>query len=187
MNDADSPLTEPSEIRSGDTIKWRREDLTGDYPASDGWSLEYHLVNTSGQIDIIAAAYQTDAFLITITAADSAAFAAGTYKWTSKVINGAEKYSDRLGTIEILPDLEAADSGLDTRSSTKVALDAHDDIIEKVKKHSSYSIAGRTYSLKDLTELREDRNALNIEYQRELREERQKSGKRGGTSVKMVL
>lgn len=187
MNDADSPLTEPAEIRSGDTIKWRRQDLTGKYPASDGWTLEYHLVNSGGQIEIIAATYQTDAFLITITAADSAAFTAGTYKWTSKVIKGDEKYSDRLGTIEILPDLEAADSGLETRSSTKIALDTMDSLIEKVKKHSSYSIGGRTYALKDLGELRKERNALMIDYQQELRVERVKSGKRVNTSVKMVL
>ena len=180
MLDADAPTTEPSEIRSGDTIKWRREDLAGDYPASAGWSLIYYLVNSDGQEVITAAAYNTDAFLITITAAESAAYTSGTYKWTSKVVKSTEKYTDRRGTIEILPDLAAASSGLETRSDTKVALDNMNTIIKNVKKHNSYSIGGRAYSLRDLPELRKEKNALTAEYNRELRRERIKSGKKGG-------
>lgn len=180
MDNADAPKTEPSEIRSGDTVKWLREDKSGDYPASEGWSLEYYLVNSAGQETITAAAYNTDGFLITLTAAESAAYTAGTYKWVSKFVKGAEKYTDRRGTIEILPDLEAADSGLETRSDTKVALDAINTIIKNIKKHNSYSIGGRSYSVRDLQELRKERNALQAEYNMELRKERIKSGKKGG-------
>ncbi len=184
MLDADAPLTEPTEIRAGDTIKWRRSDLTGDYPASDGWALEYYFVNSAGQITITAATYSTDEFLVTLTAAITAAYTTGIYKWISKAVKGTEKYTDRQGTIEILADLEAATTGLETRSDTKIALDNVETIIKAVKKHSSYSLSGRTYVLKDIPDLLELRKKLTAEYKAELDKENRDRGIKTGNKIK---
>ena len=70
------PSREPSDIVAGDTIEWYRTDLTGDFPASGGWTLAYTLRLRSGtgnKITVNAAA-SGDAFLVTILAATSANF-----------------------------------------------------------------------------------------------------------------
>ncbi len=122
---AEIATTEPSRIRAGDTIEWRREDLS-DYPASE-WTLKYYLLKTGKQI-IITAIADDDNFAITVTKAVSALYAAGIYSWLAKVYQGVapniEEHTIGQGTIEILPDLTVAAGGYDTRSHAKIMLDA---------------------------------------------------------------
>ena len=71
----DIPLEEPTEVVAGNTITWRREDLT-DHDPADEWSLAYHAFGLKGKFDISASADGED-FAITVSASASAAFQEG--------------------------------------------------------------------------------------------------------------
>ena len=116
------PTTEPATLRAGDTLAWRREDLTADYPASAGWVLAYKLVNAAGNIAITASA-SGDAFAVSVAAATSATYAAGVYAWVATVTLASARYTVDSGTITVLANLAAATTS-DQRSPARKALDA---------------------------------------------------------------
>lgn len=114
------PTTEPAFIQAGDTTTWQK--ALPDYPASAGWVLSYRLINSAGAIDITAAASGDD-HLITIPAATTAAYPAGTYTWVATVTLAAERYTLGRGTVTVQPDLAAQPAGFDARSTAQKALD----------------------------------------------------------------
>lgn len=115
------PTTEPVSVRAGDTIAWRREDLTADYPASAGWALAYRLVNSAGYLSISASA-DGDAFAVLVSAATSAGYTPGLYTWHATVTKAAERYTVGTGSITVERNL-AASTAYDTRSPARQALD----------------------------------------------------------------
>jgi hypothetical protein len=116
------PTTEPSRVTAGDTIAWTKS--LPDYPASSGWILKYRLINAAGKLDITATAAGDD-HAVSVPAATSAAWLAGTYTVTAWVEKGAERYTVSVsGTLLVEPNLAAAVAGLDTRSEAKKILDA---------------------------------------------------------------
>lgn len=173
---ADIPKTEPTEIQAGDTIKWRREDLS-DYPASQGWSLNYNFVGQAGRFAVAAAA-DGDKFAITIAAAISATYTAGIYQWVAKVSKGTESYTVDSGTCKVLPDLYAKTAALDGRSHAKKVLDSIEAVIEgrATKDQMSYQIAGRQLSRTPIADLLTLRSRYKAEYSAELKAERIKNG-----------
>lgn len=114
------PSTEPSSFRAGDLLAWTKS--LSDYPANDGWALVYTLINASAKITINASASGAD-FSVSVPAATTAAYAAGSYQWMARVTKATEIYTVANGTIEILPNL-AAQSTFDFRSHAKTMLDA---------------------------------------------------------------
>lgn len=122
---AEIPTREPAQIRAGDTIKWRREDLSLDYPATL-WTLKYYLLKSDKQI-VITATASGDLFAVTISKTSSAAYTAGLYSWIAKVSKGTtpniEEYTVDQGTITVLPDLTTQTTGYDTRSYNRKMLD----------------------------------------------------------------
>lgn len=172
----DTPKTEPSEIQAGDTIKWRREDLS-DYPASQGWSLNYNFVGQAGRFAVAAAA-DGDKFAVAITAATSATYTAGIYQWVAKVSKGTESYTVDSGTCKVLLDLYAKTAAFDGRSHAKKVLDSIEAVIEgrATKDQMSYQIAGRQLSRTPITDLLKLRSLYKAEYQREVDAERAANG-----------
>lgn len=124
------PTTEPAELRAGDTWEWRREDLAADYPAS-AWTLTYRFKNAAGGFEVIAAA-DGDAFAVTVAAATTAAYAAGTYAWAAQVVSGATKKTVDSGTFKVLPNLFAgqATAASDQRTHARKTLEAVEAVIE---------------------------------------------------------
>lgn len=122
--------TEPEKITAGDYVQWKREAAglsipTGDVPlASAGWALTYALVKSGVRIAISAATHETHNFLVTLSAATTAAYTAGVYQWQAYVTKSAERYLVGTGTIEILPNFAVAATGYDARSHVKKVLDA---------------------------------------------------------------
>ena len=169
--------TEPATIRAGDTLAWRREDLTGDYPASAGWALAYRLVNAAGKIDIAASA-SGDAFAVSVAAATSAGYTAGAYTWVATVTKGAERYTVDTGSMQVLADLAAATTA-DTRSAARQALDAVDAAL-RVYGSKAYlqeiSIAGRGQKFQTPGEFMAFRSRLQGEVAREVNAERLANG-----------
>ncbi len=125
---ASIPTAEPQTIQAGDTLAWRREDLSADYPASGGWTLAYRVVNASGKFDITASADGVN-FAVLVAAATTAAYVAGPYAWAATVTKAAERYTVGTGQLSVLANLSAATTA-DTRSSARKALDAVNTALE---------------------------------------------------------
>lgn len=127
---ADIPTIEPAELRAGDTWKWTKS--LADYPASTPWTLKYRFKNAAGGFEITASASGDD-FSVTVGAATTTAYVAGTYDWVSWVEGGSsEKYTIGTGVAEVLPDLRTgtATAALDVRSHARKVLDAIEAWIE---------------------------------------------------------
>lgn len=161
------PTREPSSVVAGDTIAWRKT-LT-DYPANEGWSLKYRLINAAGKIDITAVADGAD-HQVTITATTSAAYAAGEYTWQSYVEKVGERYTLEAGALTIQPDLAAQAAGFDTRSTAKKTLALLDAAMIAHGASAwtqEYEIAGRRMKYRSPAEFEGFRNRLKAEVARE--------------------
>lgn len=111
---------EPSEFVAGDTVAWQRTFL--DYPASSGWTLAYTLINATGKQSITASASGVDHF-VTLTAATTATWPPGVYRWQAVVTKAAERYTVGTGEIVVRPNLVGA-SRYDPRSFAQRMVDA---------------------------------------------------------------
>lgn len=101
-------LTEmPAEIPAGTTVEYTR--TLPDYPADDGWTLEVALRGAS-VIDATTA-QSGKAFVVTLTAAQTATLTAGTYQWQERVTKAGKKYLAACGTAVVLLDLVTAGPG----------------------------------------------------------------------------
>lgn len=120
------PTTEPVSIRAGDFLTWTK--TLSDYPANDGWVLSYTLINASAKITITASASGAD-HLVSVAAATSAGYTAGSYSWMSRVTKGTEIYTVDTGSMQILPNL-AALTTFDGRSHAKVMVEAIEAAIQ---------------------------------------------------------
>ena len=120
------PTTEPTTIRAGDLLSWSKS--LADYPANDGWALAYTLINGSTKLTINASASGAD-HLVSVAAATSAAYAAGSYSWMARVTKGTEIYTVDTGSMQILPNL-AALTTYDGRSHAKVMVEAIEAAIQ---------------------------------------------------------
>jgi hypothetical protein len=120
--------TEPTSIQAGDTLAWRREDLSTDYPASSGWALSYRIVNASGKFDISATA-DGAYFAILVAASTTASYTPGPYAWAAVVTKTTERYTVGTGQLTVLANLNAAATA-DTRTSARKALDSVNAALE---------------------------------------------------------
>jgi hypothetical protein len=107
----------------------------------------------------------------------------GSYRWEMFVTRVSDDARIRVSTgyWEVFPDLTAGP--IDNRSHAQIVLDAVEAVIEgtATKEQSSWSIAGRSLSLRTYEELRQIRADYMSEVNRERKEELQKQGK-GGTN-----
>lgn len=120
------PTTEPQTMRAGDFITWQKT-LT-DYPANAGWSLVYTLINGSTKLTINATASGAD-HLVSVAAATSASYAAGSYTWMARVTKATEIYTVDTGSLEVLPNL-AALTTFDGRSHARIMVAAIEAAIQ---------------------------------------------------------
>ena len=116
----DIPSIEPASITAGDTVQWTRS--LPDYSAASSWVLKYRLINAAGKIDIVSTASGSD-HLVSVTAATSAGWAAGTYSWQAFVEKATERYTVGNGTMVVGRNLAAEAAGFETRTTAKQILD----------------------------------------------------------------
>jgi len=116
------PTSEPQTLRAGDTWKWRREDLIA-YPAT-AWTLKYRFKNAAGGFEVTATADGAN-HSVTVAAATTAAYAAGTYDFVAWVAYSGEEYTIASGRLIVEPDLRglSAAAALDGRSDMRRILD----------------------------------------------------------------
>jgi len=151
-------------VTAGDTLKWTRS--LSDYPATT-WTLTYTLVNSTTRITITASASGTD-FAVTVSAATSSGYAAGTYDWRAQVSSGGEVYTVGTGRIKINPVWSAATDG---RSQARRALEAIESVLEGRASSATaeYEIAGRRLKYIPIPELLQLRDRYKSEVAREER------------------
>ena len=132
--------TVPSSFVQGDTVTWTRSFT--DYPASDGWALTYAFVRTGDQQTATGSA-DGDEFDVTITAANSASFSTGEYKWQEYVTKGAERHTTAEGTVQVELNLVDQTTGYDGRTHNEKVLDAIKAAVEgrADQTQASYSVS----------------------------------------------
>ena len=161
----DIPTNEPQSLRAGDTWKWTR--TLADYSAPT-WVLKYRFKNATSYFEITAAASGSD-HAVTITAATTATYAAGTYTWMAWVEGGSsEKYTVDTGTLTVDPDYRSSTAAYDGRSHARKMLDAIESWIENHDPAvAEYEIAGRRMKYIPIPELIAMRSRYKTEVQSE--------------------
>lgn len=171
---------EPTIVTAGDTLIWKRS--LADYVAPT-WVLTYALINSLNKINITATNSGGD-HLVTVAAATSATYAAGTYRWQSYVTSGSERHNIGTGEIVVKQNF-AAESTIDTRSEAKTILDAINAVIAKraTLDQEEYTISGRSLKrtpIADLIVLRDKYAAI---YKSEQAAEQLAQGKFGKNKI----
>lgn len=157
----DIPLCEPTEFTAGETVKWRREDLTTHYPA-DEWTLRYYIFGREGKYTIDATA-DGEEFSITLSAGDSAGYVPGDYSVVGRVTKtvGGEIYEAYSGKLTVHQDpANIGTEQFDDRTHARKCLDAIEAVLEgrAGRADKSYQIAGRPvehFTLKELIDARD--------------------------------
>lgn len=138
-------LTEvPQSIESGDTTRIALG--YSDFPAT-AWTAALLLnIPGSAPLSITGTTYQTSSFLFVITAANSAALAAGFYDWSVRVtaITGGDVSTADYGLIEVRPNFGATVA----KSSAQLQLDAAQTALTTLlgSPYSSVSFNGQSFS-----------------------------------------
>lgn len=158
------PTTEPTTITAGDTVQWTK--TLSDYPA-DAYALNYTLQPISGgtPLEVTAAASGTD-HAVTISAATSAGYSSGDYRWfsfVSDLATSTQRFTLEHGSLSILPDPATFTTASDLRSHARTVLDAIEAVLEgratSAQAEYSLNVAGNQTQIKyiqiaDLLKLR---------------------------------
>lgn len=166
----------PSEIRAGDTVKWRDNsstDVFGNEIKSDEWTLTYFLRfnHTHEGHTVVGTAFGTD-WEFTISATDSAGFDAGDWYWQAIATKGSEKITLGYGSLEVEPSLSytGQPSAYDGRTQAKKDLEAVQTAIRTLIKGGAvqeYKIGNRNLKRYDLPDLIQLEGRLKAEVKRE--------------------
>lgn len=142
----------PAAFTAGDTLTFRRT-LAG-YPASAGWALVYTLINATAKITLPTAVASGDDYVVTVPAATSANYAAGSYSYMATVTLAGERYTVETGTLVVRANL-SAQSTYDNRSPAREALDEVNAALRAYGNKAwqqSYTIGGRSQTFRSVEE-----------------------------------
>ena len=154
----------PSEIIAGTTIEWVDEATTAginETISSPDWTLEYFLrTNTAseGHISTGTQYQNSTGWQFTISATDSAGFAAGDWFWSARAFKSGKVFEIGSGELVVKQSLQytGTPSAIDNRTQTEIDLDAVTAAIRAIiaDKAAKYSIGGRSFERINLPELR---------------------------------
>ena len=166
----------PSEIRAGDTVKWRDDssnDVFGNEIKSDEWTLKYYLrTNTRPSAHTSTGSAYSTGWEFTISATDSAGFMAGTWYWQAIATKGSEKITLGYGTLTVEAALEysGAPTLFDGRTQARKDLEAVQAAIRTLIAGGAvqeYKICNRNLKRYDLPDLIQLEGRLKAEVKRE--------------------
>lgn len=179
-----TPTTEPGTLYTGDTWAWTR--TLANYPASASWVLKYTLINAGGRINITGTA-DGDTHVISVAAATTAGYSAGTYTWQAFVEKASERYTVGNGTVVVRLGLSSGSGGSDQRTQAQEAME---DALAALAAYTAsrgmvaeYEIAGRKMKFRSIDEIRRLVNFWRREVQAEIDAENIRRGL--GTSRKI--
>ena len=166
----------PSEIRAGDTVKWRDDsstDVFGNEIKSDEWTLKYYLrTNTASEGHISTGSVFGTGWEFTISATDSAGFDAGNWYWQAIATKGSEKITLGYGTLTVEAALEYSGTpgAFDGRTQARKDLEAVQTAIRTLIAGGAvqeYKIGNRNLKRYDLPDLIQLEGRLKAEVNRE--------------------
>lgn len=146
-------MAEPKTIRAGDSISWTAS--YSDYPADDGWALDYVIITKDGGIkDISGAANGTD-FDVVLSAAKTKNLTQGIFRLVGRVSKAVDQYTIYDSELRVEPNLFDDGVGTDVRTQAQRGLDAINAVIEgrASKDQENYSINGRSLSRTSIPDL----------------------------------
>ena len=157
----------PSEIRAGDTVKWRDNsstDVFGNEIKSDEWTLKYYLrTNVTPAAHTATGSVYGTGWEFTISATDSANFESGDWYWQAIATKGAESLTLGYGNLTVEASLSYTGSATpqyDGRTQTEKDLKAVEEAIRTLMAGGAvqeYRIGNRNlkrYELQDLMQLK---------------------------------
>ena len=166
----------PSEIRAGDTVKWRDDsttDVFGNDIDSGSWTLKYYLrTNTASEGHTSTGSVYSTGWEFTISASDSAGFDAGTWYWQAIATKGSEKITLGYGSLTVEAALEYAGTpgAFDGRTQVKKDLEAVQTAIRTLIAGGAvqeYKIGNRNLKRYELADLIQLEGRLKAEVKRE--------------------
>jgi len=155
----------PSEIIAGTTVEWVDEATTAGIDetiSSPDWTLEYYLrTNTSSEGHTATGTQYSNStgWQFTITATDSAGFAAGNWFWSARAFKSGKVFEIGNGELLVKQSLQytGTPAALDNRTQAEQDLDACTAAIRALvsDKAQEYSIGNRTFKRIELDKLRD--------------------------------
>ena len=187
FDSANYPTAIPAELVAGDRWVWKRIDLTS---YGSGYTLTYELTAEGGSTPVtLTATLSGSDYIIEVSAATTAAYTAGTYRWVALITrdSDSERYRIGYGSVVVKPD--PATSEADPRSHAKKALDAIEAVLEKraSQDQQAYTINGRSLERIPHKHLRELRDYYAAEVRREEKAEAIRQGKNAGNQIKVRM
>ena len=154
----------PSIIVAGTTIEWVDEATTAGINktiSSPDWTLEYYLrTNTASEGHTVTGTQYANStgWQFTISATDSAGFAAGNWCWVASAFKSSDVFEIGSGELEVKQSLQysGTPTAIDNRTQTEKDLDAVTACIRALieDKAQEYSIGNRTFKRINIAELR---------------------------------
>ena len=166
----------PSEIRAGDTVKWRDNsstDVFGNEIKSDEWTLKYYLrTNLTLEAHTATGSVYSSGWEFTISATDTANFEAGDWYWQAIATKGSETITLGYGrlTVEESLDYEGSAAAFDGRTQAQKDLEAVQAAIRTLIAGGAvqeYRIGNRNLKRYELAELVQLEGRLKAEVKRE--------------------
>ena len=153
----------PSEIIAGTTVEWVDEATTAGIDetiSSPDWTLEYYLrTNTSSEGHTATGTQYSNStgWQFTISATDSAGFAAGNWFWSARAFKSGKVFEIGNGELIVKQSLQytGTPAAIDNRTQNEKDLDAVTAAIRAMveDKAQEYSIGNRTFKRIDLDKL----------------------------------
>jgi len=153
-------MSVPASILAGVTVEFI-VPVPNAFNGGAGYALSMKLVSSTATISVSSDNFTAvgNEFEAEIPAATTAAWAPGKYEWFAFAINGGDKRHVGKGRVEVLPDVQASTSGVDTRSHAARMVDLIQAMLEgrattDQQEATLDGVALKRYSWEELGELR---------------------------------
>ena len=164
------PTGEPLSLRVGTTWSWKRPEST-DFPVADSWVYTYYLLGLTSNNFVATNSLSTHDFSVTVTAATTAGYSAGTYRWELRASLAGAVYEVDTGSFDITENASVTGAS-DHRSANAIKLQRIDDeILFRItgdgSGHDEYTIGSRQIKKLPMSELRRMRTIYAAAVERE--------------------
>ena len=183
----DIPNKEPILIYKGETVVWKRTDLTDYAVGSYAMSWTARLESNGGTTFSATVTEVDDYYKFTLDNSATGGYTTGDYFWVLKVTQSSDSEERILETGKITVKDNYFGSTGDTRSHAKIMVDKLESLIEGKADSdvSSYAIAGRSLNKLTPEELITWYNFYKSKYQQEVKEFRISRNEGSGAVVKV--
>ena len=183
----DIPNKEPILIYKGETVVWKRTDLTDYAVGSYAMSWQARLESNGGTTFSATVTEVDDYYKFTLDNSATGGYTTGDYFWVLKVTQSSDSEELIIDSGKITVKDNYFGSTGDTRSHAKIMLDKIESILEGRADAdvSSYSIQGRSLSKISINELLQWRDYYKAEYQKEIAKFRRDNNEGSGRVIKV--